>query len=125
MPSSADRALPAARRLRNLEAERLARRQRFLDQFHALDLLELALRLRRLGGNGAEAVAELPQRGDFLLLVFVGGELLFVVRLALLEEVGVVARVGDQLAARRFRSTLSTISSMNCRSCEIISTAPE
>ncbi len=78
-----NRALPAARRRRNLEPERLARRERLLDEFEPLDLLELALRLRRLGGNGAEPVGERLQVGDFLLLVFVGGELLFVAFLAL------------------------------------------
>ena len=38
-------ALSAARWLRDLKAERLARRDRFFDQLHALDLLELAHRL--------------------------------------------------------------------------------
>ena len=45
-----DRALAAARRRRNLKPERLARGQRFLDQFHALDLLELALACDALDG---------------------------------------------------------------------------
>ena len=47
-----------------------------LDFFHALDLLELALRLRGLAGLGAETVGEFLQLRDFGLLVFVGGEML-------------------------------------------------
>ena len=97
-----DGALAAARRRRNLETERLARRERFLDQFHPLDLLELALRLRRLGRDGAEPVGELLQVRDFLLLVFVGGELLLVAFLALAQVIRVVAGVGDQLALGDF-----------------------
>ena len=70
---------------------------RLFDQFHALDLLELAHRLRRLRGHGAKPVVELAQVGDFLLLVLVGGGLLLVVHLPLLEEGGVIAGVGGQL----------------------------
>ena len=78
-------ALPAARRLRNLKAERLARRQRLLDQLHPLDLLELAHRLRRLGRHGTEPRHELLERRDFLLLILVGGQLLLVTLLPLPE----------------------------------------
>ena len=98
MPSSAMTRCAAARRLRNLEAERLARRDGLFDQLHALDLLELAHGLRGLRGDLAEAIVEFPQRGDFLLLVFVGGVLLLVALLLLPQEVGVVAGVGDELA---------------------------
>jgi hypothetical protein len=97
-----DRALPAARRRRNLETKRLARRQRFLNQLHALDLLELGHRLRRLGGDGTETVGEFLKRLDFLLLVFVGGELLLVAFLALAQVVGVIAGVSHQLALGDF-----------------------
>ena len=71
-----DHALAAALRLRKLEVDFLVVVDGRLDFFHALDLLELALRLRRLAGLGAEAVGEFLQRCDFALLVFVGGELL-------------------------------------------------
>ena len=83
MPFERDRALPAARRLRDLETKRLARRQRLLDQLHALDLLELAHGLRSFGRDGAKAIGEFLQRLDFLLLIFVGGQLLLVAFLAL------------------------------------------
>ena len=53
------------------------RGERRFDLLHPVDLLELALRLRSLAGLGAEAVGEFLERGDFLLLVFVRGELLF------------------------------------------------
>src|SRR6218665_1105926 len=47
-PLQRRRALPATRRLWDVKAERLLGRLRLLDQLHALDLLELAHRLRRL-----------------------------------------------------------------------------
>ena len=40
--------------------------------------------------------------GDLLLLVFVGGELLFVAFLALAQIIGVIAGVGDQLLLGNF-----------------------
>src|ERR1039458_1165925 len=83
-----DGALSAARGRRDLKTKRLARRERFLDLLHPFDLLELALRLRRLRRNGAEAVGKGLQVGDFLLLIFVGGELLVVTLLALAQEIG-------------------------------------
>lgn len=46
-PFERNGALSPARRRRNLEAERLARRERFLNEFEPLNLLELALGLRR------------------------------------------------------------------------------
>ena len=79
------RLLSAARRLRDAEAEGLSRRLGALDFIHSLDLLELALRLRGLRGDGAEAVGKFLKRGDFLLLVFPGGKLLLVVGFALSE----------------------------------------
>ena len=81
-------------RLWNLEAEGLARRHGFFDQFHPLDLLELAHRLRGLGGHLTESVVEFPQGGDLLLLVLVGGILSFVPRIPFLKEGCVVPGVG-------------------------------
>ena len=54
-----DDLLAAALRLRKAEADLCFVVRRRFDFFHALDLLELALRLRRLGGLGAETVGEL------------------------------------------------------------------
>jgi len=91
-----DRTLAAARRLGNVKAERFARRDGFLDFVHPLDLLELAHRLRSLGGDLAKPLIELLQRADFLLLVVVGGELLLVGGLALAQKIRVVAGVGKE-----------------------------
>ncbi len=106
MPVSDTTSAPLRGRLRNLEAERFARRQRLFDELHALDLLELALRLRGLGGDGTKAVGEFLQRGDFLLLVFVGGVLLLVTLFLLPEKVGVVAGILDQFAFVDFEDGL-------------------
>src|ERR1035437_2334865 len=51
---------------------------------------------RRRGGSAAETVGELLERGDLLLLIFVGGELLLVAFLALAQVVGITAGVGDE-----------------------------
>ena len=91
-----DGALAAAFGLRDAETERFFRGLGALDFFHALDLLELALGLGGFGGDGAEAVGEFLERGDFLLLVFVGGGLDFVIALALVHRGGVVAGVVDE-----------------------------
>src|SRR5688572_23529547 len=61
--------LPTPRRWRNLEAKRLARRQRLLDLFHALDLLELGHGLRGLRRHGTKAVGKFLERLDLLLLI--------------------------------------------------------
>ena len=66
-----DRALAAPFGLGDAEAEGFFGRLGALDFFHALDLLQLALGLGGLRGDGAEAVGEFLERGDFLLLVFV------------------------------------------------------
>ena len=106
MPSSAMTRCPLRGGCGIWKRNGLLRRQRFFDQLHALDLLELAHRLRRLRRDLAEAIVEFAQRRDFLLLVFVGGVLLLVALVALLEEGGVVARVGDQLALGDFVNAL-------------------
>ena len=50
--------MPAARRLWETEVDRLLARDRRLDFFHPIDLLEFALRLRRLARLGPEAIGE-------------------------------------------------------------------
>ena len=94
----ADDALAAARGLRNLEAERFAWGDGFFDEIHAFDLLEFAHGLTGFGGDLAEAIVEFAEVGDFLLLVFVGGVLLFVAFLFEAEEVGVISRIRDELS---------------------------
>jgi hypothetical protein len=54
-----DDALPAALRLREGETDFFVVTRRRFDLLHAINLLELALRLRRFGSLGAEAVGEL------------------------------------------------------------------
>ena len=98
MFSSVMTSMPAALRLRELEIELAVVALGRLDLVHALDLLELALGLGGLGVLGAEAVDELHQAADFALLVFVGGQLLLLVGLALFEILVVVAAVADQPA---------------------------
>ena len=97
-----DDLLPAALRLRKTETDLALVIHRRLDLFHALDLLELALRLRRLAGLGAETVGELLQPRDFALLVFVGGQLLLLGGGALHEEIVVVAAITVELALPDF-----------------------
>ena len=91
-----DGALAASGRLRDLKPERFLWRRGFLNQLHALDLFELRHGLRCFGSDGAESVGELLEGVDFLLLVFVGGQLLLVTFFALAEVIGVVALVGDE-----------------------------
>ena len=94
----ADDALATARGLRDLEAERFAWGDGFFDEIHAFDLLEFAHGLAGLGGDLAEAIVEFAEVGDFLLLIFVGGVLLFVAFLFEAEEVSVIARIRDELS---------------------------
>ena len=75
--------LASALGLRELKAERLARCVRLFEHFHLLQKLEFALHLRRLGGDLAETVGEILDRGDFLLLILEGGGLLDEFRLFL------------------------------------------
>jgi len=79
-----------------------------------------------LAAVAAKLPEELFRRGaaDLLLLVLVRCQLLLVPRLALFEERRIVARVGDQLRSE-ISCTCVTTSSMNTRSWEISSTAPE
>ena len=63
---------PAALRLGKLKVDFLFVADRRLDFFHALDLLELALRLGGLGVLGPEPLHEFHHVRDLALLVFVG-----------------------------------------------------
>ncbi len=79
-------------RLRKLERElRIPVRRR--DQLHLLQLLDAALRLRRLGGLGLETVDEALQVRDLPLLLLVGGRLQRQTLCALLLELRIVAGV--------------------------------
>ena len=95
-------ALSTALGLGDSETEGFFWRFGALDFFHPLDLLQLALRLGCFGGNGAEAVGEFLQGGDFLLLVFVSSGLDLVIALPLLHGGGIVALVVDELRIRDF-----------------------
>ena len=95
-----DDAMAAAGRLRETEVHRLLARNRRLDLFHPVDLLEFALRLRSLAGLGAKAIGELLERRDFFLLVLVGGELLFFARRLLFDVAVPVSAVAVQAAMR-------------------------
>ena len=92
--------MSAARRLRDLKPKRLAGRHRFLDELKPLDLLKLAHGLRRLGRHRAKPVHKFLQCVDLLLLIFMGGHLLFVTFLPLPEEVRVIAGVGNEFPLR-------------------------
>ena len=99
-------ALSTALGLGDAETKGFLRRFGALDFFHPLDLLQLALSLGCFGGNGAEAVGEFLQGGDFLLLVLVSSGLNLVVALALLHSGGIVSLVVDELGIRDFVNTI-------------------
>src|SRR5205085_9868852 len=101
-PFKGHRALPAAWRWRNLKTKWFWKWRWFLDQFHALDLFELAHGLGSLGGDRAKSVGKFLQSLNFFLLIFVRGQLLLVSLLTLLEKIRVVAGISDQLFFRNF-----------------------
>ncbi len=76
-----------------MEVDRLLAIERRLDLLHPIDLLQLALRLRRLARLGPEAIGKQLERGDLLLLVLVGGELLFFARRLLFDVAVPVAAI--------------------------------
>jgi len=85
--------------VREAEPHARIRIRRRLDEVHALDLLQFALRLRRLARLCTEAVHKILQPLDLALLVRVGRRVLHVAR-GLLGEVGVeIPAVAVQLAA--------------------------
>ena len=81
-----------------MELDRLSARDRGRDFFHAINLFQLALCLRRFAGLGAKAIGKQLQRRDFFLLILVSGDLAFVAFFPLPEVIGVIAGVGDELA---------------------------
>ena len=99
----ADDALAAALRLGKLKIDLAVVGRGSLDPFHALDLLQLALCLGRLGVLGAEPVHEDHETRDFTLLLLVGGQELLFVGLALFQVVIVTTLVADQPAIAGFR----------------------
>jgi hypothetical protein len=107
----------------NLMWMRFSADLRRLDLFHPLDLLELALRLRRLARLGAEPVGELLQLRDFRLLVFVGREMLLLPRRPLLDIGVVIAAIAMDLLVADLEIE-STSALRKARSCEIIRIAP-
>src|SRR5262249_4561205 len=97
-----DDALPAALRFRELKIDVAPILDRRLDFFHALDLLQFALRLGRFGVLGAEAVDKLHQAGDFAFLVFESGKELLFVRFALLQVIVIAAAITNEPALADF-----------------------
>src|ERR1700720_4755955 len=95
-----DDAQSASRRLREMELDRFAARDRGRNFFHAIDLLQLALRLRGFARLGAEAIGEQLERRDFFLLIFVSGQLLFFARGFLLDVVVPVAAIPNEFRVR-------------------------
>ena len=93
-----DDALAAALRLREGKTDLAFVAGRRFDFFHPVNLLELALRLRRLGRLGAETSCEVQQRPNLTLLIFVGGEELHFIGFALDEVIVVVAAIADEFA---------------------------
>src|SRR5207244_12429918 len=85
-----------SRRLREMEFYCFAAGGRRRDFFHAVDLLQLALRLRRFARLGPEAIGEELKRRDFFLLILVGRELLFFAGGLLFDVAVPVAAITDQ-----------------------------
>jgi hypothetical protein len=118
-----DRLQSAALRLGKGEADLAIVAGGRFDLLHAIDLLQLALRLRGLRVLGAEAVHELHQVRDLALLVFVGREQLFLGGFALDEVVVVVAAIPDEFALADLHDA-ATSWLRNSRSCEMTRIAP-
>jgi hypothetical protein len=109
-------ALAAAIGLRKLDVDFFVRGLRCVENIHALDLLQLALRLGRLARLRAEAGGKIAQLLDFSLLIFVGGEMLLLARLALLDVGIVVAAVAMDL----FVADLENIIDERIQECAIV-----
>src|SRR6266513_1064667 len=86
-----------SRRLREMEFYCFSACSRRRDFFHSIDLLQLALRLRRFAGLGPEAIGEELKRRDFFLLILVSRELLFFARRFLFDVAVPVAAITDEL----------------------------
>src|SRR2546423_5364016 len=94
--------MSAARRLRKMKPHRLLARDWRLDFFHAIDLLQFALRLRSLARLGAKPVHERLQRRDLALLILVSGKLLHFARGLLLDVAVPIPAVALQTTLRDF-----------------------
>src|SRR3954466_14650693 len=92
--------MPAPRRLRKTEVHRLLVRERRVDLIHPLDLLQLALRLRRFARLRAEAIRKLLQRRDLLLLILVGRRVLLFARSFLLNVAVPIPAITHELPPR-------------------------
>jgi len=90
-------ALAAAIWLGKLDMDFFVVRFGRVENIHALDLLELALRLRRLARLGAEPGGKIAQLLDFRLLVFISGKMLLLARLSLLDIGVVIAAIAMDL----------------------------
>ena len=66
-----DDSMSTARWLRKTEVHGLLARDRRFDLLHPIDLLEFALRLRRLARFRSKTIGKKLERRDFLLLIFV------------------------------------------------------
>ena len=75
-------------------------RERGVDFLHPLDLFQLALSLRCLARLGTEAIGEALQTGNFSLLVFVGGKMLFLSRRFLRDVAVPIAAIPVQTGVR-------------------------
>src|SRR4029079_10002894 len=95
-----DHAQAAAHWLWEMKLYRLSMRDRSRDLFHAIDLFQLALRLRCFAGLGAKSIGKQLQRRDFFLLIFVRGELLFFARRFLLNITVPIAPITHQFRVR-------------------------
>ncbi len=95
-----DHALTAARRLRKTEVHRLLARERRFDFFHPVNLLQFALRLRRLARLGPKAIGECLERRDLFLLILVGRELLLCARRLLFDVTVPVAAIPNESSMR-------------------------
>src|SRR3984893_2865523 len=95
-----DNAEATSRRLRKMELDRFPARGRSGDFFHAVDLLQLALRLRSFARLGPKAIGEQLQRRDFFLLIFVSRELLLFARGFLVDVTVPVTAITNEFRMR-------------------------
>ncbi len=92
--------------------------------FHALQRLDAALRLLGLGGLGLEAVDELLQVGDLVLLLVEAPPVAAPALGTLLLEAGVVAAVARELGAVQVQGDVGSTASRNSRSWLMTSMVP-
>src|SRR5207248_7578551 len=90
----------APNRLREMKLDRLSARDRSRDLFHAIDLFQFALRLRRFARLGPKSIGKQLERRDLFLLILVSGELLFFARGFLLDITVPVAPITNEFRVR-------------------------